>query len=102
MGRAEAAATNLTARAAQLRYDLPQRMKDDRIDSHHGNTQPKRGLILRLLYRVYTNYLGVTPPTPAQEKVAAVVLIGGVVLGLIAVVGLVFFLWETMTRMGGR
>lgn len=85
-----------------MQYDLFERMKDDRTDSQHGNAQPKRGLILRLLYRVYTNYLGVTPPTPAQERVAAVVLIGGVVGGLIAIVAVVFFLWETMTKMGGR
>jgi hypothetical protein len=57
---------------------------------------------LRLLYRVYTNYLGVTPPTPSQERLAAVVLIGGVVAGLVAVVVVVFLLWETMMKMGGR
>ncbi len=85
-----------------MQYDLPERMKDDRTHGHDGNAQPKRGLLLRLLYRVYTNYLGVTPPTPAQEKVAALVLIGGVVLGLIVIVVLVFFLWQTMMKMGGR
>ena len=48
------------------------------MDSQPGNDasnpQPpaKRGLLLRILYRVYTNYLGVTPPTPAQERTAAV------------------------------
>ena len=77
-------------------------MKDDRTNSHDGDAKPKRGLILRLLYRVYTNYLGVTPPTPAQERVAAVVLIGGVLVGLIAVVAVVFFLWETMMKMGAQ
>lgn len=65
-------------------------------------TQPKRGLILRILYRVYTNYLGVTPPTPAQERVAAVVLIGGVIIGLIGIVALVLFLWQTMMKVGGQ
>jgi hypothetical protein len=65
-------------------------------------TQPKRGLILRLLYRVYTNYLGVTPPTPEQERVAAVVLIVGVIVGMIAVVALVLFLWQTLMKMGGQ
>jgi hypothetical protein len=46
------------------------------MDSQSGNDasnpQPpaKRGLLLRILYRVYTNYLGVTPPTPAQERTA--------------------------------
>ena len=63
-------------------------------------TPPSRGLLLRVLYRVYTNYLGVTPPTPAQERIAAVALIGGVVLGLIAIVVLVFFLWTTMAKLG--
>ncbi len=65
-------------------------------------TQPQRGLILRILYRVYTNYLGVTPPTPAQERVAAIVLIGGVIAGLIGVVTLVLFLWQTMMKAGGQ
>ncbi len=63
-------------------------------------SQPKRGLFLRIMYRVYTNYLGVTPPTPAQERIAAVVLIGGVILGLVSVVALVFFLWQSLMKMG--
>ena len=66
------------------------------------DAQPKRGLFLRVMYRVYTNYLGVTPPTPAQERIAAVVLIAGVIFGLIAVVGLVFFLWETLIKAAGQ
>lgn len=66
------------------------------------DSQPKRGLILRLLYRVYTNYLGVTPPTPEQERIAAVVLIGGVIVGMIAIVALVLFLWQTLMKMGGQ
>jgi hypothetical protein len=70
--------------------------------SPHLETQPKRGLFLRIMYRVYTNYLGVTPPTPAQERIAAVVLIGGVIFGLIAVVALVFFLWQTMMKAGAQ
>ena len=65
-------------------------------------SQPKRGLFLRIMYRVYTNYLGVTPPTPAQERIAAAILIGGVILGLISVVGLVFFLWETLMKAGAQ
>jgi hypothetical protein len=60
----------------------------------------KRSLFLRILYRIYVNYLGVTPPTPSQERTAAVVLIAGVILGLGAVVALVFFLWSTMAKMG--
>ena len=64
--------------------------------------QPKRGLFLRTMYRIYTNYLGVTPPTPAQERIAAVVLIGGVIFGLLAVVGLAFFLWETLMKAGAQ
>ena len=72
--------------------------------STNGNSQTpaKRSLFLRILYRVYVNYLGVTPPTPAQERTAAVVLIAGVVLGLAAVVGLVLFLWGTMAKLGGQ
>lgn len=61
----------------------------------------KRGLLLRFLYRLYTNYLGVTPPTPAQERTAATVLIGGIILGLVGIVVLVFFLWVTMAKLGG-
>jgi hypothetical protein len=64
--------------------------------------QPKRGLVLRILYRVYTNYLGVTPPTPAQERVAAIALIGGTILGLIGIVALVLFLWQTLMKAGGQ
>ena len=71
-------------------------------DGSSGDALPvKRSLFLRVLYRIYVNYLGVTPPTPAQERTAAVVLIAGVVLGLGAVVALVFFLWSAMARMGG-
>jgi hypothetical protein len=77
-------------------------MNDNRPKSLAEDAQPKRGFILRLLYRVYTNYLGVTPPTPSQERLAAVVLIGGVVAGLVAVVVVVFLLWETMMKIGGR
>ena len=62
----------------------------------------KRGIVLRLLFRVYTNYLGVTPPRPEQERIAAVALIGGVTVGLIAIVAVVFFLWQTMMKMGGQ
>jgi hypothetical protein len=62
----------------------------------------QRGLFLRILYRVYTNYLGVTPPTPAQERLAAVALIGGLVVGVILVVALVFFFWQIMTRLGAQ
>ena len=65
-------------------------------------SQPKRGIILRVLYRVYTNYLGVTPPTPAQERIAAVVLIGGTIVGLIGIVALVLFLWQTLMKAGGQ
>ena len=64
-----------------------------------NSDQPRqRGLILRLLYRVYTNYLGVTPPTPAQERIAAVALIGGVILGLTAVVVFVLLMWQMIPR----
>lgn len=68
----------------------------------NAQTPAKRGLFLRILYRVYVNYLGVTPPTPAQERTAAVVLIAGVIVGLAAVVGLVLFLWGTMAKLGGQ
>ena len=64
--------------------------------------QPQRGLVLRILYRVYTNYLGVTPPTPAQERFAAIALIGGLVVGVILVVALVLFFWQMMTRLGAQ
>jgi hypothetical protein len=70
-------------------------------DMNPANGGPKRGFLLRFLYRVYTNYLGVTPPKPAQERTAAAVLIGGVILGLVGIVVLVLFLWETMARLGG-
>lgn len=95
------AAINFITRAAQSRYDLPDRMNRNRTTSHDRNAQPKRGLILRLLYRVYTNYLGVTPPTPAQERVTAVVLIAGVAVSLIVIVAVVLFMWDTMMKMGG-
>jgi len=68
--------------------------------SDQQDSQNRRGLILRILYRVYTNYLGVTPPTPAQERIAAVVVVGGVILGLSAIVVMVFLLWQWMTKMG--
>jgi len=57
---------------------------------------------LRILYRVYTNYLGVTPPTPEQERITAIVLIGGMIVGIILVVVLVFFLWQTMRKLGAQ
>lgn len=66
------------------------------------SAKSQRGIILRILYRVYTNYLGVTPPTPEQERLAAIVLIGGVIVGLFVVVVVVLFLWQTMTRMGAQ
>jgi hypothetical protein len=71
-------------------------------DHEPPKTPAKRALLLRILYRVYANYLGVTPPTPSQERTAAVILIGGVVIGLAAVVLVVFFLWRTMAQLGGR
>jgi hypothetical protein len=89
-----------TIRANAVRFSVT--MQAANVSDHEEKPQPKRGLLLRLLYRVYTNYLGVTPPTPAQERVAAVVLIAGTVLGLIAIVALVLFLWQTMMRMGAR
>ncbi len=58
--------------------------------------------MLRILYRVYTNYLGVTPPTPQQERAAAIILIGGVIVGLVLVVALVLFLWQTMMKLGAQ
>ncbi len=70
--------------------------------AHKSSPEPQRGIILRILYRVYTNYLGVTPPTPAQERIAAIVLIGGVIVGLFLVVVLVLFLWQTMMRLGAQ
>jgi len=77
-------------------------MNFSKPDGKWDDPQAKRSVILRILYRVYTNYLGVTPPTPAQERVAAIALIGGVIVGLIAIVTLVFFLWQTMMRMAGQ
>ena len=65
-----------------------------------GMQTPRRSLFLRILYRIYANYLGVTPPTPAQERMAAVILIAGVVLGLLCVVAVVFFLWQAMAALG--
>ncbi len=66
-------------------------------------SQPvKRSLFLRILYRVYVNYLGVTPPTPAQERTAAVLVVGGIIVGIIAVVVLVLVLWGTMAKLGAQ
>ncbi len=62
---------------------------------------PKRGLLLRLLYRVYTNYLGVTPPTRQQEPIVATVLICAVIAFMIGSVLLVRFLWQSMAAAGG-
>ena len=74
----------------------------NRVTSNRDPQAPaKRGLLLRILYRVYTNYLGVTPPTPAQERIAAAVLIGGVLVGLAAIVLVVLFLWKSMAQLGG-
>lgn len=67
-----------------------------------SQSPPKRNLLLRILYRIYTNYLGVTPPTPAQEKIAAFALIGGTIVGLIVIVALVLFLWQTLMKAGGQ
>jgi hypothetical protein len=70
--------------------------------SEQNRRPAQRGLFLRILYRVYTNYLGVTPPTPAQERIAAVALIGGVIIGIVLVVVLVLFFWRTMMRLGAQ
>jgi hypothetical protein len=77
-------------------------MNSSKADDGRDKPRPNRGLLLRILYRVYTNYLGVTPPTPAQERVAAIVLIAGVTVGLILIVALVLFLWQTMMRLGAQ
>ncbi len=84
-----------------MSYDLFE-MPVEKSTEGQQESKRERGFFLRLLYRVYTNYLGVTPPTPAQERVAAVVLIGGVVVGLIAIVVTVFVLWHWMMKMGGQ
>lgn len=84
-----------------MSYDLCEMPVDKPVDGQR-NAQPKRGIVLRILYRVYTNYLGVTPPTPAQERVAAFVLIGGVTVGLLAIVVMVFLLWQWLMKMGGQ
>lgn len=73
----------------------------DREQKPSQTLPPKRGLLLRVLYRVYTNYLGVTPPTPQQERVVAVVLISAVIAFLIGGVLLLRFLWQTMANAGG-
>jgi len=75
---------------------------NSRPNNSSPKPQPERGIFLRILYRVYTNYLGVTPPTPQQERVAAIVLLGGVIVGLVLVVALVLFLWQTMMKLGAQ
>lgn len=52
------------------------------------------------MYRIYTNYLGVTPPKPEHERTVAVVLIAGIFAFLIAVVLLVRFAWFTLQSAG--
>lgn len=52
------------------------------------------------MYRVYTNYLGVTPPKPEHEKTVAFVLIGGIFVFLIAVVLFVRFVWFALSSAG--
>jgi len=67
-----------------------------------GEPEPrKRGLFLRALYFVYTNYLGVTPPRPEQERTVAVVLIASIVLFLLGSVWLLLFVWETIGKASG-
>lgn len=39
-----------------------------------------RNPFLRFLFYVYTTYLGVTPPKPEHEKIAAIVLLSSLVL----------------------
>lgn len=73
-------------------------------DPEPSQVQPaarKRGLLLRFLYRVYTTYLGVTPPTPEQERVVAVVLIFAVITFAISSIFLLRFLWQSMASAGG-
>ncbi len=84
----------------------------DRVDSNTsaaaqgrrspGEPEPKkRGVFLRSLRFVYTNYLGVTPPTPEQERTVAVVLIASVVLFLVGSVWLLLSVWETIGKASG-
>ena len=67
-----------------------------------GEPEPvKRRLFLRSLRFVYTNYLGVTPPRPQQERTVAVVLIASVTLFLVGSVWLLLFVWETIGKASG-
>ena len=83
------------------------RVDSQTTDGTEGNRPPgepapvKRGVFLRSLRFVYTNYLGVTPPTPEQERTVAVVLIASVVLFLVGSVWLLFFVWETIGKASG-
>ncbi len=93
---------HIHASQLNLSYDSKEPMDSAKQSRTSPDDAPQRGFILRVLYRVYANYLGVTPPTPAQERITAVVLIGGTIVGLIAIVVLVLFLWQVMMKMGAQ
>lgn len=53
------------------------------------DTTNERGVFLRFMHNFYAVYLGVTPPSPENEKKIAAVVIGGTIT---LVVFLVFFI----------
>jgi hypothetical protein len=59
-------------------------------------TTAKRGFLLRALYHFYTIYLGITPPTPKQEKTVAGILLGAVAVFVAGFVLLIRFLLQSM------
>lgn len=47
---------------------------------------PHRGYFLQFMYHFYAVYLGVTPPSPENEKKVAAIVIGGIVFVIIFLV----------------
>jgi hypothetical protein len=48
---------------------------------------PPRGAFLSFMHNFYAIYLGVTPPTPENEKKVAALIIGGILLLLLLLAG---------------
>jgi hypothetical protein len=57
---------------------------------------PRRNAFLDFMHHFYAYYLGVTPPSPENEKKIAAVVLGGVVLLVIFLVVFVRVLLSTL------